>query len=76
MAIARGAPLYNHGNPEACAAIYEVTAHALMAMPDEVVTARDRQMLNQAVAAVSHSHCEATNAWTFRSAFDRMMTSR
>jgi uncharacterized surface protein with fasciclin (FAS1) repeats len=76
MAIARGAPLYNHGNPEACAAIYEVTAHALMAMPDEVVTARDRQTLNRAVAAVSHSHCEATNAWTFRSAFDRMMTSR
>ena len=77
MAIAKGAPLYNHGNPEACAAIYEVTAHALMAMPEEMVTARDREMLNRAIAAVSHSHCKATNAWTFRSAFDgMMMTSR
>lgn len=77
MAIARGAPLYNHGNPEACAAIYEVTAHALMAMPEGMVTIRDRKLLNRAIAAVNHSHCEATNAWTFRSAFDgMMMTSR
>ena len=77
MAIAKGAPLYNHGNPEACAAIYEVTAHALMAMPEGMVTARDRKMLNRAIAAVNHSHCEATNAWTLRSAFDgMMMTSR
>ena len=77
MAIARGAPLYNHGNPEACAAIYEVTAHALMAMPEGMVTIRDRKLLNRAIAAVNHSHCEAPNAWTFRSAFDgMMMTSR
>ncbi|MEO0601621.1 MAG: fasciclin domain-containing protein, partial [Myxococcota bacterium] len=29
-AIARGAPLYNHGNPRACLAVYEVAARALL----------------------------------------------
>ena len=73
MAIAKGVPLFNHGNADACAAIYEVTAHALMAMPEGMVTAQDRQMLNQAIAASSHTHCQATNAWTFRRVFDGML---
>ena len=33
-AIARGVPLFNDGNPEACAAIYEVASAALLATAD------------------------------------------
>jgi hypothetical protein len=29
MAIQKGAPLYNHGNHEACAAVYEMTAWSM-----------------------------------------------
>lgn len=73
MAIARGVPLYNHGNAEACAAIYEVTAFALMAMPESMVTSHERAMLKKAMTAASHSHCGVTNAWTFRRVFDGML---
>ncbi|MEM6279093.1 MAG: fasciclin domain-containing protein [Verrucomicrobiota bacterium] len=73
IAIEKGVPLFNHGNSEACAAIYEVTAHALMAMPEGMVKDKDRQMLNRAIAASHQSHCKATNAWTFRHVFDGML---
>lgn len=76
MAIRKGAPLFNHGQHQACAAIYEVTAAALMTMQEGSVSAADRKMLENAMMKVSHSHCSATNAWTIRSAFDAMLVAK
>ena len=75
LAIMKGVPLYNHGNHHACAAVYEVAAHALMAMPESAVSNQDRKMLEHAIASASKSKCMMSNAWTYRSAFDRMMVA-
>jgi transforming growth factor-beta-induced protein len=75
LAIMKGAPLYNHGNHHACAAVYEVVAHALMAMPESAVSIKDRRMLEHAITSASKSQCMTSNAWTYRSAFDRIMVA-
>ena len=75
LAIMKGVPLYNHGNHHACAAVYEVAAHALMAMPESAVSNQDRKMLEHAITSASKSKCMMSNAWTYRSAFDRMMVA-
>ena len=73
VAIDKAVPLFNHGQHQACAAIYEVTARALMAMPKGSVSEKDRVMLQRAMKMVSHSKCMTTNAWTLRKAFDSML---
>lgn len=75
LAIMKGAPLYNHGNHHACAAVYEVAAHALMAMPESAFSSKERKMLEHAIASASKSKCMTSNAWTYRNAFDRMMVA-
>ncbi|MEM0968701.1 MAG: fasciclin domain-containing protein [Verrucomicrobiota bacterium] len=75
MAIAKGVPLFNHGQHQACAALYAVTAHALLAMPADSVTAEDRKLLQSAMQTCNASHCSATNAWTMRHAFDAMLVA-
>ena len=75
VAIDKAVPLFNHGQHQACAAIYEVTAHALMAMPKGSVSDKDRALLGRAMKMVNSSKCMTTNSWTLRKAFDSMMVS-
>jgi hypothetical protein len=49
LAIERGAPLFNQGQHEACAAIYEVAARAVVALG--TLPAEDRARLETCVAA-------------------------
>ena len=76
LAIDRGVPLFNHGNHQACATIYEITAHALMSMPAETVSDGERKLLQRAIAMAGRSHDSMTKAWAFRGAFDKMMAMR
>ena len=76
VAIDKAVPLFNHGQHQACAAIYEVTAKALMSMPEGSVAEKDRVMLQRTMKMVSHSKCMTTNAWTLRKAFDAMLVAR
>lgn len=76
MAIESGVPMFNHGNHQACAAVYEITAHALMAMPEEAVTSDERKMLGRAIGMAGRSHDSTSKAWAFRTAFDGMMAAR
>lgn len=68
LAIARGVPLFNEGNPAACAAVYEVACAALLAMPDtpDTVAASLRGALKEIQAAGSPSR----KAWILRYALD------
>ena len=75
VAIDKAVPLFNHGQHQACAAIYEVTAHALMAMPKGSVSDKERALLGRAMKMVNSSKCMTTNSWTLRKAFDSMMVS-
>lgn len=76
VAIDRAVPLFNHGQHQACAAIYEVTAHALMAMPKGSVSDKDRAILGRAMKMVNSSKCMTTNSWTLRKTFDAMLASK
>ncbi len=73
MAINRGVPLFNQGNHAACAAVYETAAGAIMMMPEGVLTRSQRKMLTSAMKSVSNTHCDTTNSWTLRRAFDSML---
>ncbi len=72
-AINRGAPLFNKGNHAGCAAVYEVAAHAMLEMPSGQLNSSQRKMLTSALKSVSNTHCDTTNAWTLRHAFDSML---
>lgn len=68
-AIRRGAPLYNEGDHQACADIYEVAARRLMGMGDGLA-AMDRMDLMAALRAPARR--PADKAWNLRHAFDRI----
>jgi len=73
LAIDKGAPLYNHGNHAACAAVYELAAEALLLMPAGTMSDGQTMMLKSALNQVRHSSSPTDNAWTLRRAFDSMM---
>jgi hypothetical protein len=70
LAINRGAPLFNEEQPAACAAIYEVTIEAMVALGagdlGRSVVARLEESLAEAKTASNASE----RAWTYRRALD------
>ena len=68
MAISRGAPLYNHGQPGACAAVYEVAAEALLM--DSSLPSRARASLDTALETMRSTHDMDRRAWIMRRGLD------
>lgn len=73
LAIERGVPLFNEGNPAACAAVYEVTCESLRTMPD--VPEKMRQELAGAIVEMRGERQARQKAWILRNALDRVYTS-
>jgi len=69
LAVERGAPLFNDGQPAACAAIYEITANALLQLPDDEIPSSARKTLAKALAEARDQSAEK-RAWTLRHALD------
>jgi uncharacterized surface protein with fasciclin (FAS1) repeats len=67
-AIERGVPLFNHGNTEACAAVYEVAALGLAGRQDVPKDARTR--LKRALAESANQKDWSARAWTLRRGLD------
>jgi len=70
LAIERGVPLFNAGQTEACKAVYEVTAEALVNMPASTLTTNDREKLSGALAQIKDQTSAREQAWTLRRALD------
>ncbi|MEM8883376.1 MAG: heme-binding protein [Planctomycetota bacterium] len=70
-AIDRGVPLFNDGQIEACTAIYEIAAQAVIALGDDAVDSRDRAALQAALRSNSGAR---EKAWELRRVFDRILT--
>jgi uncharacterized surface protein with fasciclin (FAS1) repeats len=68
LAIERGVPLFNDGHPDACKAVYEVTAEALANMPS--MTAASRETVNTALTKMKGQTSARDQAWTLRRALD------
>ena len=73
LAIERGVPLYNRGQHEACAAVYEVAARALLASPSTPGDART--VLRAGLADMARQSDAAEQAWALRRAFDRVLAA-
>lgn len=74
VAIRRGVPLFNHGNAAACAAVYEVAAHGLLALKSDHGAIRSVQMqarrtLDRLADPASH-HNATDRAWMLRRMLD------
>ena len=69
LAVERGAVLFNDGNPEACAAIYEVAIETMISFAGDDLgeAVRNRLMRSRKEAA---SDSGRTRAWAFRRALD------
>jgi transforming growth factor-beta-induced protein len=73
LAIQKGVPLFNQGNHEACAAIYEMAAETLLMMPEDELGSAPREMLQSALRQVAGDRHATNNAWTMRRALDSIM---
>ena len=71
LAIQRGAPLYNEGQADACAAIYEVTALSLTTLGRDLVTAEAREDLQRSIQRAKEASDASESAWILRRALDR-----
>jgi transforming growth factor-beta-induced protein len=69
-AIARGVPLFNEGNPGACAAVYETAAGGVIASRDPRVTDAVRSGLERAVRDAAAERDAAERAWILRRGLD------
>lgn len=70
LAVSRGAPLFNRGQRESCAAIYEVTVLALLNMEGAVLADSERETLRKALDKVVDSDDARAKSWTLRRALD------
>lgn len=68
LAIQRGAPLYNHGQKAACAAVYEVAAQALLM--DDRVPVEAKRALARSVEKMQSTHSADRQAWIMRDGLD------
>ena len=75
LAIERGVPLYNAGQPEACAAIYEVAVKSLLGGHSEALDDANRSRLRKALADIRNDHRASRQAWMLRYALDEVYGS-
>jgi uncharacterized surface protein with fasciclin (FAS1) repeats len=73
LAIERGSGLFNRGDADACAALYEVACRAMLAMSDSAVTPQARTALRDALNNATQARDDAAKAWALREGLDRAM---
>ena len=69
-AIERGVPLYNRGDGDACAAVYEVTARALLALGGDDLPRQATRALENGLRQMRRTHSANDRAWALRDALD------
>jgi len=72
LAITRGVPLFNRGDHDACVAVYEVTARALLLLPEADLPGDVRDRLRHDMAELDPHHTAIQRAWALRHALDRV----
>ncbi|WP_419194834.1 fasciclin domain-containing protein [Novipirellula herctigrandis] len=69
-AIEQGAPLYNNGRVDQCAAVYMTTVSNLLSSNSPQMSSSTRHTLQTALTNAQHSHSSDSQAWTLRHALD------
>jgi uncharacterized surface protein with fasciclin (FAS1) repeats len=70
LAIERGVPLFNAGQPAACAAVYEVAIESLLKSHTDALGGKDRSALQAALSKMRREKDPRQKAWTLRRALD------
>lgn len=70
LAIRRGVPLFNAGQPSACAAIYEVAVESLLKSHTNAIGDEGRSVLRKALREMRGDDDVRQQAWTLRRALD------
>ncbi len=73
-AIERGVPLFNTGDVQGCAAVYQTVIEAMLVLSPESLTAGQREAMQSAMAA-SLRQAPAESAWTLRRAIDSVLAA-
>ncbi len=72
LAIEKGVPLFNHGQKAACAAIYEVAATSVIALPS--VPSEAKRPLIKALREIESTNSSSRQAWILRDALDSSLS--
>ena len=75
LAINRGVPLFNAGQPSACTAVYEVAANSLLKSHTNALDQESRSILEDALNKVQNDDNPSRKAWTLRGALDAVNQS-
>lgn len=75
LAIERGVPLFNSGNVEACAAVYEVAAAAVLELAGGQLDGGSRARLEEGLRDAKRAHGASKRAWALRHAFDDLLAA-
>jgi transforming growth factor-beta-induced protein len=70
LAIDKGVPLFNHGNAQACAAVYEVTAQALLSNK-KMLNSKAKNALTNALNNIEYMNSYSDIAWELRRGLDK-----
>lgn len=73
LAINRGVPLFNEGNPGACAAVYEVAINAAVNLSPGVLDDAARTILKRSLKDGFAEHDMSERAWIYRRAMDAVL---
>lgn len=75
LAINRGAPLFNAGQPAGCAAVYEMAIESIVRLGSGSLDRGSVQVLEMALAEADIENNPTERAWIYRRAIDRVYTS-
>jgi transforming growth factor-beta-induced protein len=75
LAIERGVPLFNSGNVEACAAVYEIAATTILDLASEQLNDKGRARLERGLREARHADNARGRAWALRHAFDDLLAA-
>jgi uncharacterized surface protein with fasciclin (FAS1) repeats len=72
LTIERGVPLFNDGQPEACAVVYELFLNSVVKLAQETLGPAGTGRIQDALAQGATERDPAARAWIYRRAIDRM----
>jgi monofunctional biosynthetic peptidoglycan transglycosylase len=73
LAIRNGVPLYNRGDADACAAVYETALSALLLLPKETLSLDLQKMVGASLQAGAMAGNADDKAWALRRGIDLVM---
>lgn len=71
-AVATGAPLFNAGHHEQCAAVYQTALEGLMSSD---LNGNMKKHMTTVLTSAKHTSCPTQRSWTLRQGIDQMYTS-